>query len=224
MHALAMVLALSLAVGSSSGGLVDRNGDQVFRYACIGDSNAWEWGGINPIRTWCGNTPDHVPSVSVVGPDGATYPAPVRRTNQARIGATLCAPPANYPYRVDGTAQLETTIARGDVDAVVIALGTNDSERGVKKMKDCMKRLVDRAESAGLQVFVATIPPNFLNAAMDKKNTKVNTWIRKTYPDSYIDFNAGFPQALFKDGIHFNAAGQERVTANVAAAFVLAQS
>lgn len=206
-------LLLSLSLG---GTLQDRNSDHEWRFACIGDSNTWEWGGARPVVTWCGNLAAALPKVRVTGAQGNVELVDTKKTSVGRIGATACPPPVGWPliWSYDGTWQLDEVNRRGDVDAVIIALGTNDGTRSAKRIEKCIGMLVKRAEENGLHAFVATIPPNWSSAEQNRKRTRVNAWIRATYPDTFIEFNFGFTQDLFRDAIHFNKDGQARAAIN----------
>lgn len=201
--------------------LKDRDGDRNWHYACIGDSNTWERGGAEPVVSWCSLLLNEVPSVGAVH-NTKRYTAPTVKTNAAVFGATACIPPPGWPWPIDGTTQLDRMITnRTDIDAALIALGTNDvGTRNAKKIQRCITALTTKAKAAKFRVFVATIPPQVrfdgrgpeINANIDK----VNKWIRKTYAGSFMEFHDGF-EGMFRDSLHFNAAGQALASQRAAA-------
>jgi lysophospholipase L1-like esterase len=172
--------------------LPDANGDGDTVLACLGDSNT----AVNPSTTtkWC-----ELLQALVDEPR-------FRIVNFARGGAT-----AIRSREPSGYDQLPQAIAAG-ADAIVLAFGTNDTNRENKADPDAVLRayreLSAAAEREGIEVFVATTPPRY--DLDDAPIRALNQRLRDELPaDRLIDFDSIVDAEDFAGGgLHLLRSGQ----------------
>jgi len=210
---LAAVLLLLLGAPASaveapatapSGGtkLADVNGDGVVRIGCLGDGNtAWQ----STSRGWC----------ELVIP--ALEKTNVERLNLAQTGATAA---AGTP---SGVEQVDRAVA-GNVDAVILAFGTEDLGSGKKSPEEVVaayQELAKKAEAAKILVFIGSIPSH-PEAPNDAATGRAGALLAKSFPE-VIDFASGFEKRDFdEDGTKLNWMGQVK-RANRAYLFLVAR-
>lgn len=180
----------------------DVNGDGVFRLACLGDSNT-----VGPQR-WCNRLVDLI-DFEVV--------------NVAVAGATVVTP--NRLFESDASQQMAAALAL-DVDAVVLAFGTNDRLAGStpEAIVDAYVAQAEVAIAAGLEAYVATTPPmgSGCSGRPCERITLANELLGLAFPGRTVDFFTGVTEQHFQppDRLHLNAAGQalhaERAAAVIA--------
>jgi hypothetical protein len=173
----------------------DSNGDGVYRLGCVGDSNtAAPFAGV---MKWCEKLRDLIddPDFEIV--------------NVAVAGATVVTP--NLRFDSDATKQMVTAIDR-QIDAVVLAFGTNDVFQGRTNDEILAAYLYqqDVATAAGIEFFLATTPPiSGCPSPSCPTITAGNALLRMNFPDRVIEFFDGFTLGYFNpDGYHLNDTGQ----------------
>ena len=151
-----------------------------------------------------------------------SYPAQL----QARLRAD------GYAYRVVNAGASGDTTAGGlrrvdwalknKPDVVIVALGANDGLRGLPTiaMRDNLRAIVRRAQSAGAKVLLAgmRLPPNY-GVDYAQEFEKVFSDLARGTKAPLIPFLlegvAGEARLNLADGIHPNAEGQRRVAEHV---------
>lgn len=169
----------------------DANGDGVFRLACLGDSNTVQ---IPIAEKWCERLAKLVadPRFEVV--------------NLGWGGATVC---PNLAFASTGEKQLAAALEL-QVDAVVMAFGTNDRLQG-RTPAEIVEAYSALADAAGVEVFVATTPPmGGCSGAGCGRIVEANALLEARFPGRTVDFFSGFTDEHFRlpDRIHMNEAGQ----------------
>ena len=146
------------------------------------------------------------------------YPARL----QARVDATgwpieIAAMGVSGDTTAGGLRRLDWAL-EGDVRLLLVALGGNDSLRGlpVDQMHDNLERIIDRALARGIRVVLAGMeaPPNF-GAAYTSNFRDVFRTLAESRDVTFVPFLlegvAGVPSLNQADGIHPNEAGAARV-------------
>ena len=192
---------------------VDRNGDGVFRVACLGDSNSLDgWMTGTDVR-WCSLMSSVLPTVGASS-NGTFTSIPTAWENHAQLGAGT----TEYPTGTGLPIQLQQLSPT--VDAVIAAFGTNDAYPffGLTPQQavDNLKATDTVTRAYGIQLWVATAPPSHFPAPLQAWQTEFNALVASTFCRT-IDFTTGFDALLEADGLHITAAGQalraERVRA-----------
>lgn len=172
----------------------DANGDGVHRLACLGDSNTVPVPELGIVK-WCELLAEMVPGLEVV--------------NLGWGGATAC---PNLVFKSDAALQLQQALLR-DVDAVVLAFGTNDrmQRRSVDEIVDAYVAHAEVGAAAGVDVFVATTPP--MGGCSGEGCTQLYTLhlrLSSVFAGRVIDFFSGVSDEHFRvpDLIHMNGAEQ----------------
>ena len=189
----------------------DANGDGVYRLACLGDSNTSL---VHGVAKWCEMLAERVRGLEVV--------------NVAVSGATVVTP--NLRWESDATQQMAAALSL-DVDAVLLAFGTNDRMQG-RTTDEVIEAYLEQAEVAafaGVTFYAAATPP--MGGCMGAGCSWIvatNLLLHLAFPGSVVDFFTGVTDQHFRvpDRIHHNAAGQELRAERTAAmiASPLAQS
>lgn len=122
------------------------------------------------------------------------------------------------------------TVRRLGCTQVVVAAGINDMVRTdvVAPVGAACCRLVDALESAGVQVWLATVTPYRQDdagwaQALNGRRLRWNDWLRAFMPDRLIDWESGLRSGqwmrtdLSLDGLHPNVAGQQVLASAFAA-------
>lgn len=181
----------------------DANGDGVYRMACLGDSNTAP---VDFLTKWCELLAAMIPGLEVV--------------NLGWRGATVC---PNRIFMSDAGLQLQQALAL-DVDAVVLAFGTNDrlQRRSVEEIVAAYVLHAEVAAAEGVDVFVATTPPmGGCSGEACAEIYELNQELPIVFSGRVIDFFSGVTDEHFglQDRIHMSAAGQvlraERAAARV---------
>lgn len=102
-------------------------------------------------------------------------------------------------------------------DAILINMPSNDAASGfnLSEQKANFLRVLAKADSFNVPVWITTTQPRNLSAAGRDSLTHMKDWIISTFPDSYIDFWTGIAAADGSilaaynsgDGVHLNNAG-----------------
>jgi len=177
----------------------DSNGDGTFKLGCLGDSNTFPNLTESP-ESFCGRVRARV-----------WHPFFVTR-NTGVLGAQIAnAGPGHGPDQLLGV------IEAVDVDAVILAFGTNDLSQGGKTPHQTLEAYLNEmsiAAAAGIDSYVALTPPIFrTNPPSDEVNSKIdqlNALIQATVPaERVIDFRTGFrPNVHYADdGVHMIGPG-----------------
>jgi len=169
----------------------DVNGDGVYRLACLGDSNT------AAMSSWCERLVEMI--------DDRAFDV----VNVAVPGATVVSP--NRHFDSDATMQLEQVLA-DDVDAVLLAFGTNDRIQGrtPARVVQAYLELDEVAAAAGLSYFLATTPP--MSGCVGEGCTLIfatNALVRDAFPGRVVEFFDGFTVEHFSDNLHLNDLGQD---------------
>lgn len=175
----------------------DVNGDGVFRLACLGDSNTVPLPALGIVK-WC--------EMLAAAIDDPRFEI----VNLGWGGATVC---PNLKFASDAAQQMDAALA-ADVDAVVLAFGTNDRLQGrsVDEIVDAYGLQASVAAEAGVAFFVATTPPmGGCSGEGCAQLFALHERLEDAYAGHAIDFFTGFAEDDFKpDRIHLNDAGQAR--------------
>jgi len=107
-------------------------------------------------------------------------------------------------------------------DVLVLELGGNDGLRGqpVKEIEARLRQIVQRAQSAGARVLLLgmRMPPSlgadYANA-FEALYPRLSEELGCALVPYFMEGAAGVPGRMLDDGIHPNAAGQERLAENV---------
>lgn len=200
MRALVLVAVVCLGAFGLWWGYLRADVPVVARLACVGDSNT---SGLPGIPSWCDRLG--------LGPT---------------VGVVNLGEPAALAMRVmadamDGADQVgEAAVAQADV--VVIALGGNDALRAPQfgwEPETIVARLgvlVAMAETRGMRVLLATLPPDGWLPDVQPRVDAVNARLRATVSaERLIDFDTGFDALFLPDRLHLTAVGQELRAARV---------
>ncbi len=176
-------------------GIVDANGDGLWRIGCLGDSNTVATF-FRPEK-WCEFLEEIV--------DDSRYQV----VNLGTAGATVN-PQRRLPNSTDAFGHMELAV-RESLDAVVLAYGTNDLLQGYTPSEIVEAYLLHEATAAehGIdQYFVATVPRGGPPGSSPRR-PNVNQRIQSAFPGRVIEFFRGFSFSLhYIDRVHLNAAGQ----------------
>lgn len=146
------------------------------------------------------------------------YPALVeRRLRERGLDFAVVNAGVSGDTTAGGLRRLEWSL-QGDVRVLVIALGGNDGLRGLPpaELERNLAAMIERARGRGVQVLLAGMeaPPNF-GPDYTSEFRAVYAELAAEYGIRLIPFFlegvAGVPALNLPDGIHPNAAGQERV-------------
>jgi lysophospholipase L1-like esterase len=174
----------------------DRNGDGTLTIGCVGDSNTER--GFRFTRTWCERLGD------LLGAPGYAT------VNRGWSGATAIFAPSLR--RAEDP--LDYALAFDELDAVILALGTNDllQRATPEDIVLAYLRHLLRAREFGVDTFVALTPPmqgRFADQLPAIHAT--NELLRASIPSGrLIDFFSGVTAAELSDELHLNEAGQDR--------------
>lgn len=181
--------------------LVDFDQDATMRIGCAGDSNT-----LGP-DAWCERAAPLMPVATVV--KGAeVLVEPTQFVKRGFVGAPVC--------QGIGEAFAAMLVEQG-ADVVVAAFGTNDliaHGHTPAEVVDCYEATRDFLGQR--QLFVALTPPvhpPFPDAAAHNLLIdELNALLRAAFPaERIVDFHDGFTPDLYaSDGLHFNAAGQQK--------------
>lgn len=150
------------------------------------------------------------------------YPALLeRRLRDAGLDFTVVNAGVSGDTSAGGLRRLEWSL-RGDVRALVIALGGNDGLRGLppRELRANLERIITTAKGRGIPVVLAGMeaPPNF-GASYTREFRDVYRSLAEQHDVAFIPFFldgvAGVPALNQADGIHPNAEGQRRVAATI---------
>jgi lysophospholipase L1-like esterase len=180
--------------------------DGVLTIAIVGDSNTWPgWPPPDGHSRW-----GQFLSARAVTPAGGTRrPLVLRGVSVDPADYTFAA--CTHPLLGGGLDNARRLLAPGDVDVLVIALGTNDLKYGTMPAAtvDCLRKIVTLAHDAGARSLVATVPPIHDPTVDAALVPTTNALIRAWFPArDVIDFDSGFRARLYLDHVHLNDAGQ----------------
>jgi lysophospholipase L1-like esterase len=184
----------------------DVNGDGTIRVACLGDSNTRS----DDVPTWCDHLAARFPRWEVVNFGwGGTV------VDNSTFADGTCA--AGLDGLVPGCSRywVEQAIAARP-DVAVLAWGTNDALHQIDPtvVVASLVQDYDELQSAGVRVWVATVPDvnsgAFAYTKPYVRETNLRIW-ESFPPDRVIDFNAIVqPNVAPWYGIHFDEEHQRR--------------
>lgn len=168
-------------------------------------------------------------------PFSERYPARLRNYGPrirvvAHGNSCLIAKGCGYGARLVDTFGREVLSHRPD--RVIIHIGVNDLAHATDaQLKHGYRLLRRQAKSVGAKVYIATVTPTARTFAMyprgwvEPQRQRINRWIRRTWPNTYIDFAAalegrgGAMREAFNngDGLHPNALGAQALADAVSA-------
>lgn len=163
----------------------------------------------------------------LVDPNSDRYPARLRNHGPhirvvAHGNSCLIARVCGYGPRLVDTFAKEVLVHRPD--RVIIHIGVNDLAHVTDaQLKHGYRLLRRQAKAAGAKVNIATITPTARTFAMyprgwvEPQRQRINRWIKRTWPDTYIDFAAALEgrghamRAVYNngDGLHPNELGAQ---------------
>ncbi|MBL7704451.1 MAG: hypothetical protein JNM21_02780 [Taibaiella sp.] len=124
--------------------------------------------------------------------------------------------PAWFGGSVDTAKNIDKALSLNP-DALLINMPSNDAASGftLSEQKANFLRVMAKADSFNVPVWITTTQPRNLSAAGRDSLTHMKNWIMATFPDSYIDFWTGIAAADGSilaaynsgDGVHLNNAG-----------------
>jgi acyl-CoA thioesterase-1 len=136
---------------------------------------------------------------------------PIRVVNAGKSGDTVG----------QGLARLPAVL-RLRPAVIVIALGINDALRGLPaaEAEDALRRILDAVAASGARpLLVGFRAPRGSSdpqlRAFEAVYARLAAERRLAFVPDLLDGVAGRPELLFADGLHPNAAGQQRLAANV---------
>ncbi len=124
--------------------------------------------------------------------------------------------PAWFGGTVDTAKNIDKALSLNP-DALLINMPSNDAASGftLSEQKANFLRVMAKADSFNVPVWITTTQPRNLSAAGRDSLIHMKNWIMATFPDSYIDFWTGIaaadgsilPAYNSGDGVHLNNAG-----------------
>jgi acyl-CoA thioesterase-1 len=135
---------------------------------------------------------------------------PIRVLNAGRSGDTAA----------QGLARLPSVL-RLKPDVLVVALGVNDALRGlpVEGAETALVRIVEDGRAAGARVLLVGFRPAPLGGprggGFEAMYARLAAERRLPFVEDLLDGVSGRPERLFADGLHPNAAGQQRIAETV---------
>jgi len=199
------------------GCLYDNNDDGQYKIGVVADSNSV----VAPdIRiSWVTVVESSLPTV-FAQKNGARTEEPLAWQNGALIGFS-CVRPFNGQWGTveAGVAWARQMVIYNAVDAIFLAVGTNDLEGDLatpEQVIQCYKDVKAVADEANLAFFVATTPPVYdpfpdaasWNVTIDA----LNELVRENFdPRFIVDFHNGFTPDMYldTDGRHLNDIGEQ---------------
>jgi hypothetical protein len=192
----------------------DVNGDGTIRVACLGDSNTRN----DDAPSWCTDLAAQFPRWNVVN-----FGWPGTFADNSTWADGTCAAGLDGLVPACSRYWIEQALA-AKPDVAVLAWGTNDAlhETDPVRAVDSLAQDYDELRSAGVRVWVATVPyvnsPPFAYTAPYVREMNDRIWA--SFPaDRVIDFNAIVqPNVMPWFGLHFDDERQRRRAELVAAA------
>jgi acyl-CoA thioesterase-1 len=214
----AVLLALSCALSPALAGCGGSEAGPLERQGAAPTSAERERSGL-PLVVFLG---DSLTAGLGLAKDRA-YPALLRDSLEAEgRGFRLLNSGVSGDTSAGGLARLDW-ILRQDPDVLVVGLGANDGLRGlpVEQMEANLRVIVERGREAGARVLLLgmRLPPNYGPDYVEEFEAAYPRLARELevpFVPFLLEGVAGDPRLNQDDGIHPNAAGQERVASNVA--------